>query len=181
MILLLLLLRIYTQAIQQAARAKLILTGCVIIHTGDLWFSARRPGQIVEREVCQHAGISTSPPHVLCEQRASTLAASKRPLAAQSLSSTPSLLSPNFPSSFQGVSSTPCISYSTQSITGPSYKAGPSQQRPKAGGQFHPGTDDLEVRSDDVAWLQRQGREAEASLAAALAGASGSRKRAFEE
>ena len=89
------------QAVQQAARAKLILTSCVIIHTGDLWFSARRPGQVVERE---------------------------------------------------GAASTPCISYSTQSISGPSFKAAPREKR-KAGGQFHPGTDDLILRPDDIAWV----------------------------
>jgi hypothetical protein len=61
----------FIQAIAQAARATLVLTGSIIIHTGNLWFSARRPAQIIERE---------------------------------------------------GVTSTPTISYSTQSITGQKQK-----------------------------------------------------------
>lgn len=86
------------------------------------WFSARRPGQVIERE---------------------------------------------------GAASTACISYSTQSISGPSYTAAPRQKR-KAGDQFHPGTDDLVLRPDDVAWVQRQGalggnRYPEATVAAAVA------------
>jgi hypothetical protein len=37
------------QAISEAGEASLVLTSCVIRHRGDLWFSGRRPGQVVER------------------------------------------------------------------------------------------------------------------------------------
>jgi len=92
------------QAIQQAAASTLILTGCAIIHAGDVWFGTRRPGQVIERE---------------------------------------------------GVASEPSISYSTQAISGPGYTPKPRSKRGREGEQFT-ARDRLDIRRDDVTWLERQ-------------------------
>jgi hypothetical protein len=55
-----------------------------------------------------------------------------------------------------GVASPPSISFSTPSITGPSYKPNAARRkRPRVGEQFTP-RDDLSVRASDVKWLQQQ-------------------------
>lgn len=38
------------QAVQQAVGAKLVLSSCILLHSGELWFDAKRPGMVEERD-----------------------------------------------------------------------------------------------------------------------------------
>ena len=66
-------------AIQQAAGAKLVLSSCILLHTGELWFDSKRPGMIEERDGLGQVPSITISSDAVASSSSIALAGVKRP------------------------------------------------------------------------------------------------------
>jgi hypothetical protein len=66
-------------AIQQATGAKLVLSSCILLHTGELWFDSKRPGMIEERDELGQVPSITISSGAVASSSSGALAGVKRP------------------------------------------------------------------------------------------------------